>query len=221
MARAVDLFFGLVSANAPPMPCEFWDIAGHLADSQFDLDDQNAGLAAANHWIRGRGAGAAPNRAAAAGDRTSIADEYLGSFRPLGRNMRGGFSTCGARSQLDAVIRPPHALPALRHGSSEHLATAGSYCYWANLLGVPAGVVPVTRVQVDGESDRPESRDVVDRAARGVEAGSAGLPVGCKLAARPWREDIVLAIMGRLEWAMRDMPDYPRTPILPVPTPAP
>ena len=110
---------------------------------------------------------------------------------------------------LDAIICPPHALPALRHGSSEHLVTAASYCYWANLLGVPAGVVPATRVRTDEESDRPPSRDIVQRAAQAVEAGSAGLPVGVQVAARPWREDVVLAVMAALESHFRSQSDFP------------
>jgi fatty acid amide hydrolase len=91
-------------------------------------------------------------------------------------------------ARLDAVICPPHALPALRHGSAGHLTVVASYCYWANVLGVPAGVVPATRVRLGEESDRPPSRDIVDRAAQAVELGSAGLPVGVQVAAPPWRE---------------------------------
>lgn len=116
-------------------------------------------------------------------------------------------------ARLDAVICPPHALPALRHGSSAHLAVAASYCYWANLLGVPAGVVPATRVRVGEESDRPTSRDIVDREASRVEAESAGLPVGVQVAAKPWREDVVLAVMAALETHFQGQNDFPRTPV--------
>lgn len=102
----------------------------------------------------------------------------------------GGFS---------AVLFPPHGLPALTHGSSANLLSAASYCFLPNLLGIPAGVVPVTIVQEDEESDRPEDLDATERTAKKVEQGSAGLPVGVQVAALPWREDIVLAIMRLLE----------------------
>ena len=101
------------------------------------------------------------------------------------------------------------------HGGSEHLVTAGSSGYWANLLGVPAGVVPATRVHAGEESDRPASRDVVWRAARQVELGSTGLPVGVQVAARPWREDIVLAVMQALDSHFRGQNDFPQTPLTP------
>ncbi len=125
------------------------------------------------------------------------------------------FFAAWTAANLDAIVCPPHALPALRHGSSEHLITAAGACYWANLLGVPAGVVPVTRVGDDEQTDRPISRDLVTRAAKDVERGSAGLPVGVQVAARPWREDVVLAVMAALESHFRRQDDFPRTPISP------
>jgi fatty acid amide hydrolase len=119
------------------------------------------------------------------------------------------------RARLDAVICPPHALPALRHGATADLTVAASNCFWANVLGVPAGVVPATRVQLGEESDRQVVRDRVDLAARRVEQDSAGLPVGVQVAAAPWREDVVLAVMGALETHFRSIDTFPRTPISP------
>jgi fatty acid amide hydrolase len=68
-----------------------------------------------------------------------------------------------------------------------------------NLLGMPAGVVPVTRVREDEDEPRQRERDLVARAAAQVRRRSAGLPIGVQVAARHWREDIVLAVMGALE----------------------
>lgn len=78
-----------------------------------------------------------------------------------------------------------------------------------NLLGMPAGVVPFTLVRPGEESDRPSSRDLVERTLRKTEQGSAGLPVGVQVVARHWREDLVLAIMRELEMAVREREDYP------------
>lgn len=79
------------------------------------------------------------------------------------------------------------------------MANAASYAILYNLLGLPAGVTPVTRVRSGEESERRIGKDSVERAARAVEAGSAGLPVGVQVVAHPWREDIVLALMAALE----------------------
>ena len=118
------------------------------------------------------------------------------------------------RDRLDGLICPPHALPALTHGSGEPLFAAASQAVTYNLLGVPAGVVATTRVRRGEESDRSPSRDRSDRAAIGVEQGSAGLPVGVQVVARHWREDVVLAIMSALEAHFRTTPDYPSGPPL-------
>jgi len=102
---------------------------------------------------------------------------------------------------FDVIICPATALPAFRHGAAEELVLAGAYTCLYNVLGWPAGVVPVTRVGRDEESDRAPSADKMDVAARDTERGSAGLPVAVQVAARPWREDLVLAAMGAIESA--------------------
>ncbi|HEY4440631.1 MAG TPA: amidase family protein, partial [Candidatus Elarobacter sp.] len=125
---------------------------------------------------------------------------------------RRRFAAALDASQIDALLAPPHALPALTHGASYELATAASYAMLFNLLGYPAGVVPVTRVRSDETTPRAAGRDIVDRAAALVERDSEGLPVGVQVAARPWREDVVLAVMATLERALRDDAEYPTLP---------
>lgn len=111
--------------------------------------------------------------------------------------------------RFDAVICPPHALPALTHGASYYLGPAASYSMLYNMQGLPSGVVSVSRVKADEESDRPVTKDIVDKTARDVEHASAGLPVGVQVAARYWREDIVLAVMAAVERRVKDQADYP------------
>jgi fatty acid amide hydrolase len=128
----------------------------------------------------------------------------------LGRQaaMRARFgATLDARG-LDALLGPPSPVPALRHGEFYATATL-HYTALYNLLGAPAGVVSLTRVRPGEESDRPASRDLVERALARNEAGSAGLPIGVQVAARWGREDVVLAVMGALESAFRGRADYP------------
>jgi fatty acid amide hydrolase len=104
-----------------------------------------------------------------------------------------------AAAELDAILCPPFALPALTHDTFSELVPAATYTFPFNVLGFPAGVVPITTVQPGEESDRVVSRDRVDITAQVVEHGSAGLPVGVQVVAPHWREDIVLAIMAALE----------------------
>jgi fatty acid amide hydrolase len=53
---------------------------------------------------------------------------------------------------------------------------------------------------------------MVDRAARRVDKGSAGLPVGVQVAAGPNREDLILAVMSAVETGLSGSVDYPRVP---------
>ena len=49
----------------------------------------------------------------------------------------------------------------------------------------------------------------MEQAALKVELGSAGLPVGVQVVARPWREHVALAAMRAIEEVVRARSDYP------------
>jgi fatty acid amide hydrolase len=119
-------------------------------------------------------------------------------------------------TELDVLICPPCSVPAVTHGATKELGPA-SVCYTAlyNLLAWPAGVVAATKVRPDEEKGRAPSRDLVEDTARKVDQGSAGLPVGVQVAAKPGREDHILAVMAALEAHFREKPDYPHTPMTP------
>ncbi|MBC5809405.1 MAG: amidase [Candidatus Eremiobacteraeota bacterium] len=118
-----------------------------------------------------------------------------------------------ASGPIDVLLGPACALPAFAHGESRTLGTIGAYATMYNVLGYPAGVVPITRIGRDEEVGRVRSRDWVEKAALKAETGSFGLPVGVQVIARPWREHVAFAVMLALEAALRKRPDYPRTPI--------
>jgi Asp-tRNA(Asn)/Glu-tRNA(Gln) amidotransferase A subunit family amidase len=102
-------------------------------------------------------------------------------------------------STCDALVLPPYALPAPKHGQALDLIPAASDCLLINLLGLPSGVVPVTAVQSGEESDRPTSLEQVAQLSRDTEVGSAGLPIGVQVVSHYWREDLVLAVMKAIE----------------------
>lgn len=76
----------------------------------------------------------------------------------------------------DAIICPACAFPAPQHGATlkEDLDAAFSYSEVYNYVGWPAAVV------------------------RGGTSAE-GLPIGVQIVARPWREDVALAVAHRLE----------------------
>ena len=115
---------------------------------------------------------------------------------------------------FDVILCPVTAVPALPHGATKRLVLAGGFTSLYNVLGWPAGVVPVTQVRPGEESARKRSLDGMVRAARAAERGSAGLPVGVQVVARPWREHIALAAMRAIEESARMREDYPVAPSL-------
>jgi fatty acid amide hydrolase len=136
--------------------------------------------------------------------------EAIDAFR---RDLLRSFDAADG-GPIDLVLAPGYATPAVRHGATETMAVPGNYITLANVSGFPAGIVPVTRVRAGEESDRPASRDPIDKTARETERGSAGLPIAVQVIARPWREHAALAAMAKIEAAARQQPDYPARPPL-------
>ena len=48
-----------------------------------------------------------------------------------------------------------------------------------------------------------------DNTQAGITLRCAGSPVGVQVAARPWREDVVVAVMSTLDADFKVRPDYP------------
>ncbi len=86
--------------------------------------------------------------------------------------------------KFPVLLCPVASIPAFRHGErawqvdgkTVQYLDAWSYCEWFNLLGMPAGAVPVTR-------------------------SPQGLPIGVQVVARPWEDESVLAILQVIEEA--------------------
>jgi fatty acid amide hydrolase len=105
-----------------------------------------------------------------------------------------------AWSGYDACVCPVSALPALRHGTAAKLLLAAAPCLLANLVDLPAGTVPVTRVRPEEERGRGWSLDPVRRASAWTDEGSRGLPIGVQVIGGPGRsEATVLEILARIE----------------------
>jgi fatty acid amide hydrolase len=128
-------------------------------------------------------------------------------------DWRARFTQACDGQHIDALLCPPFALPALKHGATYELGLAGMYTALFNALGWPAGVCPLTRVESTEENGRAVGRDLIERFARDSDLGSAGLPLGVQLVGRPGREDVALALMAEVERVGRTRADFPRLPL--------
>lgn len=128
------------------------------------------------------------------------------------RAYRGAMLDAWDAAGLDLVLCPAYATPALPHGDSKDFALASSFDILWNIVQLPAGVVPVSRVRAD-ETTRAASPSRVERHAAGVDAKSAGMPVGAQIVGRPWADGVVLAAMAAIEASVRADAGFPATPV--------
>ncbi|MDY0003989.1 MAG: amidase family protein [Polyangia bacterium] len=117
---------------------------------------------------------------------------------------------------IDAMICPPHVIPALPHRASGDFTLSLSYAFRWSLLNFPAGIVPVTRVRPDETQETRHGKlDKVEKKLLSILQGSAGLPLGVQVVARPYREDLVLALMAAIEAHAIGREGFPKTPVDP------
>lgn len=104
------------------------------------------------------------------------------------------------RHNLDVLISPGGAFPALPLGMFRDLFASFMYTTHWNLLNYPTGTVPVTTVREDEDGQYTEAHgDIVDRLAVKAMNGSIGMPVGVQVTGLPFKEETVLYAMQELE----------------------
>lgn len=117
---------------------------------------------------------------------------------------------------IDAMLCPATATPPLPADEAPTLAPIFSYTQRYNLMGFPAGVLPMTVVRPGEPGGRPSGGDRFERAAARVDEASVGLPVAVQVVGRPWAEGTILGIMALLEATAR-RGDAPRVPVRVIP----
>lgn len=124
--------------------------------------------------------------------------EHLEIWANHQANYRKEFLATMEKENIDAIISPVCALPAFLHNSTDKVGLGGIYTLLYNILGFPAGVARVGEVQQNEVVARKTSFDIVERTTAKTEKLTAGLPLSIQIAAKPWREDIVLSLIEKL-----------------------
>jgi fatty acid amide hydrolase len=131
--------------------------------------------------------------------RARTAAEFWQLCEQLGDVIRYFHHEVFSERRIEAILSPPHALPALPHGVALDLLPAASYAFHANLLGLPSGVVPWTTVQASETLNSASARDVAERRSQEALIGAEGLPIGVQVTAPRWKDEVVLGVMRALE----------------------
>lgn len=120
--------------------------------------------------------------------------------------------------ELDGLICPTQAVPAIPMGSSWNKSfLAESTLIW-NLVDSTVGQLPITRVNVQKDEFQIVTESTTRGARRHAEMGqmtkllpsvheSDGLPVGIQLVCGIWEEEKTLALMGIIEKSWNNRPN--------------
>jgi fatty acid amide hydrolase len=120
---------------------------------------------------------------------------YLREWAEKQAVYRAEFLAAMDGENLDAILGPICALPAFLHNSVDKVGLGGTYTLLYNVLGFPAGVARISEVKKEEAVGRKSSFDLLEFTAAKTEAMTEGLPLSVQVAARPWREDVVLALI--------------------------
>lgn len=124
--------------------------------------------------------------------------EHLREWAQKQAEYRAEFLLAMDTENLDAIIGPVCALPAFLHDSVDKVGLGGTYTLLYNVLGFPAGAARISEVKKAEAVGRKAGFDIQKVTAAKTEKRSEGLPLAVQIAARPWREDVVLALIEQL-----------------------
>jgi len=202
IGEAIELYYSIMGADGGADASRL--VRGGKVDHRLSRMLWMAGLPVAMRWsvvqsLRFGGQNYAASIVSAARPRTGA--EFWQLCERLGDLVSAFHEEVFLGRGIQAMLSPPHALPAMPHKVAIDLLPAASYAYYANLLGFPAGVVPWTTVRADETQTSVNGRDMSLRRAQETLINAEGLPMGVEVAAPAWRDDVVLAVMRALERA--------------------
>jgi Amidase len=140
--------------------------------------------------------------------------DYVADKLKFERQTRATLWDTSPNLPLDAVIAPVQAVPALPHGGCDHLSPLACSTLLYNVVNLPVGAVPVTRVDATRDALSDIWRNAPGNGSKLLEAkiygpkgaynprAMDGLPVGVQIIGQPWGEEKVLAIMHVVDAAL-------------------
>eukprot|EP01147_Barroeca_monosierra_P011106 gene11106-3172_t len=139
------------------------------------------------------------NRVLAVTDRKTV--DCLWDLHDIVNQERVKFLEEWEKAHLDGMVCISGVLPAIPQGMCSDLTPAVWPTFIFNLLNLPAGVLPVTRVT--GDDVRVMTaltpNDMIDKKILKASFGSEGLPVTVQVVTAPFQEEKCLRIMKDIE----------------------
>lgn len=117
--------------------------------------------------------------------------------------------------EIDGIIAPVQALPQLPHGGCNNFSALALATILYNILDIPVGCLPVTRVDPTKDQLSQEWIDGLGHGSKLFESGiftnnkplydpeaMKGMPVNIQIVGRKWEEEKVLAMMDIVDLAL-------------------
>jgi fatty acid amide hydrolase len=113
--------------------------------------------------------------------------------------LKDDYGEMWERNNIDALISPVLPFTAIKHGYSELMSSliGGTLIY--NLLGAPAGAVPIRKVRNDEQHYDSKVKDFPAFMVKKNTQGSEGLPTAIQVASLPYQDEICMGVMKEIE----------------------
>ena len=113
--------------------------------------------------------------------------------------LKDRFADFWLNNKLDALITPILPYPAIRHGDAEILQGLIASTFIYNIMGMPAGVVPIRNIKANEEYYTTKYQDMAARKLKSMMKEIKGLPVGVQIASWNYDDETCLGLMKQIE----------------------
>lgn len=115
------------------------------------------------------------------------------------QNVQTRFRAFLKEKDIEYLIAPGLATPAVTLGSSSKNLFQGVYTYMFNGLEYPAGALPITKVKENEQYYETKFNDEIAQSLKDVMKESKGLPVGIQVCGMFWLDEGVIELMKIIE----------------------
>ena len=113
--------------------------------------------------------------------------------------LKDKFADFWLKNQFDCLITPILPYPAIKHGDAEIIQGLIASTFIYNIMGMPAGVVPIRNIKESEEYYNTRFNDMPARKLKDMVEDIKGLPVGVQVASWNYEDETCLAVMKQIE----------------------
>ena len=113
--------------------------------------------------------------------------------------LKDKFADFWMENKFDIIISPILPYPAINHGDAEILQGLIASTFIYNIMGMPAGVVPIRNIKENEEYYSTRFQDMAARKLKSMMKDIKGLPVGVQVASWNYDDETVLGVMKQIE----------------------